>query len=152
MTAATTMPSKVAATVATSPHLVPIRAYAQNYAWGLKPEDGSLAADLYAKNSGDDIDPSKPYAEMWMGTHPSGPATIAGQPDKTLLDFLAENDLPSIPYLFKVLSVAKPLSIQAHPDKQLAEQLHQARPNVYKDDNHKPEMCVALTSTFVTPL
>lgn len=26
--------------------------------------------------AGDDVDPSKPYAELWMGTHPSGPSTI----------------------------------------------------------------------------
>lgn len=50
-----------------------------------------------------------------------------------------------LPFLLKVLSVAKALSIQAHPDKALAERLHAARPDVYKDDNHKPEMAVALT-------
>lgn len=37
------------------------------------------------------------------------------------------------------------MSIQAHPDKKLAESLHASRPNVYKDDNHKPEMAIALT-------
>ena len=50
-----------------------------------------------------------------------------------------------LPFLLKVLSVAKALSIQAHPDKALAERLNAARPDVYKDDNHKPEMAVALT-------
>lgn len=45
----------------------------------------------------------------------------------------------------QVLSVAKALSIQAHPDKQLAEILHKAQPNVYKDDNHKPEMVLAVS-------
>lgn len=50
-----------------------------------------------------------------------------------------------LPFLFKVLSVGKALSIQAHPDKPLAERLHAARPDVYKDDNHKPEMAVAIT-------
>jgi mannose-6-phosphate isomerase len=47
------------------------------------------------------------------------------------------------------------LSIQAHPDKKLAEVLHAKKPNVYKDDNHKPEMALALTDfetlcSFVT--
>ena len=42
-----------------------------------------------------------------------------------------------LPYLFKVLSVNKALSIQAHPDKKLAEKLFASRPDVYKDDNHK---------------
>jgi mannose-6-phosphate isomerase class I len=45
----------------------------------------------------------------------------------------------------QVLSVAKALSIQAHPDKKLAEALHALRPSVYKDDNHKPEMAIAIT-------
>jgi mannose-6-phosphate isomerase len=36
--------------------------------------------------------------------------------------------------LFKVLSVATALSIQAHPDKKAAERLHVARPKDYKDE------------------
>jgi len=47
--------------------------------------------------------------------------------------------------LFKVLSIETALSIQAHPDKKLAEELYQKFPDVYKDDNHKPEMAIALT-------
>ena len=43
------------------------------------------------------------------------------------------------------MSVGKSLSIQAHPDKRLAEKLHAERPSVYKDDNHKPEIAIALT-------
>lgn len=45
----------------------------------------------------------------------------------------------------QVLSVAKALSIQAHPDKVLARKLHEEQPSAYKDDNHKPEMALALT-------
>jgi mannose-6-phosphate isomerase len=41
--------------------------------------------------------------------------------------------------------VAKALSIQAHPNKELARVLHKARPDVYKDGNHKPEMALAIT-------
>ncbi|KAK4410189.1 Mannose-6-phosphate isomerase 1 [Sesamum angolense] len=52
---------------------------------------------------------------------------------------------PDLPFLFKVLSVAKVLSIQAHPDKDLAAILHKREPGVYKDDNHKPEMALAIT-------
>lgn len=37
------------------------------------------------------------------------------------------------------------MSIQAHPDKDLAILLHKEQPLVYKDDNHKPEMALALT-------
>ncbi|CAN0384513.1 unnamed protein product, partial [Ectocarpus sp. 8 AP-2014] len=50
-----------------------------------------------------------------------------------------------LPFMFKVLSINKALSIQAHPDKKLAERLYATRPDLYKDDNHKPEMAVALS-------
>lgn len=55
------------------------------------------------------------------------------------------NATSALPYLFKILSVAKALSIQAHPDRARAAVLHAAFPDQYKDDNHKPEMAVALT-------
>lgn len=44
--------------------------------------------------------------------------------------------LPSLPCLRRY---------QAHPDKKLAERLYATRPDLYKDDNHKPEMAVALS-------
>lgn len=50
-----------------------------------------------------------------------------------------------LPFLLKVLSVNKALSIQAHPDKDLAEKLHDSDPKHYPDPNHKPEMTIALT-------
>jgi mannose-6-phosphate isomerase len=105
--------------------------------------------------SGEGIDETKPYAELWMGTHPSGPSTVVDD-SKPLAEHLKENPewlgkvaaYPGgggLPFLFKVLSVAKSLSIQAHPDKALAEKLHAERPSVYKDDNHKPELAIAIT-------
>jgi mannose-6-phosphate isomerase len=50
-----------------------------------------------------------------------------------------------LPFLLKVLSIAQPLSIQAHPDKELAERLHASKPDIYKDPNHKPEIAIALS-------
>ena len=41
--------------------------------------------------------------------------------------------------------VPLPNGRQAHPDKKLAERLYATRPDLYKDDNHKPEMAVALS-------
>lgn len=43
----------------------------------------------------------------------------------------------NLPFLFKVLSIEKALSIQTHPDKETAERLHATMPNVYKG-----ELCV----------
>ena len=51
----------------------------------------------------------------------------------------------ALPFLLKVLSIARALSVQAHPDLKLAAALHAARPDVYKDANHKPELACALT-------
>lgn len=51
----------------------------------------------------------------------------------------------ALPFLFKVLSIRKALSVQAHPDRSLARRLHASRPDLYRDPNHKPEMTVALT-------
>lgn len=75
-----------------------------------------------------------------MGTHVSGPSTVKHS-SLTLKDHLNGQDLP---FLFKVLSVRTALSIQAHPDKQLAAQLHATDPKNYRDPNHKPEMAIAL--------
>ncbi|KAJ1818182.1 Mannose-6-phosphate isomerase, partial [Coemansia sp. RSA 2599] len=93
---------------------------------------------------------------LWMGTHPSGPSKVFGTdtplaavvqecPEMALGQKVADKYHGQIPYLFKVLSIEKALSIQAHPDKQLAQKLHSERPAVYKDGNHKPEMSIALT-------
>lgn len=38
-----------------------------------------------------------------------------------------------------------PDRLKAHPNKRLAEHLHSERPDVYQDDNHKPEMAVTLS-------
>lgn len=48
----------------------------QKYAWG-KPGDQSVVASL--KAAGDksyEVDADEPYAEMWIGTHPSGPSNL----------------------------------------------------------------------------
>lgn len=47
----------------------------QTYDWGIRGQD-SLVARLFALNSGSLIDPDKPYAEFWMGTHDSGPSFL----------------------------------------------------------------------------
>ena len=70
---------------------------------------------------------------------------------ETYLDKLASKDEKlqvSLSYLFKVLSVRTALSIQAHPNKALAEKLHAERPDKYKDPNHKPEIAIAISPDF----
>jgi mannose-6-phosphate isomerase len=114
------------------------------------------------------VDESRPYAELWLGTHGNGMSYVTIDDDdnknsndnknnnsprhESLQDYVARN--PSLHcgqselgFLLKVLSVRKVLSIQAHPDKALAAQLHAERPSVYKDPNHKPEMAICLSDT-----
>lgn len=110
----------------------------QPYAWGMIGAS-SLAAQLAAKSTS--IVLTQPYAEYWMGTHPKGQSYLLDQ-DKPSLKSYLKRDLP---YLFKILSVETALSIQAHPNKEHAKILHQTNPKEYPDDNHKPEMAIALT-------
>jgi mannose-6-phosphate isomerase len=90
-----------------------------------------------------------------MGTHPSLPSKDLST-GRSLLDLVGDNQAlmsteitkkydKKLPFLFKVLSIAKALSIQAHPNKKLAEKLHARDPKNYPDDNHKPEMTIAIT-------
>ena len=126
----------------------------QNYDWGITGD--SEVASLGERNTGTSADREKPHAELWMGTHPSGPSivkgtgeglkeTIAAKAEEFLGKVTLETFGADLPFLTKVLSVAKALSIQAHPDKTLARALHADRPHVYKDANHKPEMTLAIT-------
>lgn len=124
----------------------------QNYPWG-KVGSQSIISTLTGNNS------EAPMAELWMGAHPKAPSKVLIDGDGTLpLDkVIAENPEailgpkvlaefgPTLPFLFKVLSVGAPLSIQAHPDKELAKKLHQKDPANYPDDNHKPEVAIAIT-------
>lgn len=107
-----------------------------------------------------------PYAELWVGTHASTPCRIIcaeskrDEPYTSLKSFIedevilvdpdkvsrySELHAHGLPFLLKVLSIAKPLSIQAHPDKVLAAKLHRNAPDMYRDANHKPELAVALS-------
>ncbi|CUM67743.1 uncharacterized protein PRCAT00005448001 [Priceomyces carsonii] len=133
----------------------------QNYDWGKLGSTSAVAQFAASSNPATKIDESKPYAELWMGTHPSVPSIAAdlGLKGKTLRDIVSSNpdeyldksiinkfhSSKELPFLFKVLSIRKVLSIQAHPDKKLGAQLHASDPKNYPDDNHKPEMAIAIT-------
>ncbi|KAL8290619.1 hypothetical protein RQP46_002877 [Phenoliferia psychrophenolica] len=137
------------------PALFEIICGAQSYDWGKLGKDGSKVSHFAQGTPGFSYDPEKPYAELWMGTHPSCPSRLASS-NESLKEYLAKNPEllgskvvqkfgDDLPFLFKVLAIRKALSIQAHPDKTLAKKLHADHPEIYKDPNHKPEMAVALT-------
>ncbi|WP_319409798.1 mannose-6-phosphate isomerase, class I [uncultured Desulfosarcina sp.] len=132
----------------------------QPYEWGSR----TAIADLLGQPS-----PAPgPQAEMWMGTHPKGPSKVVAGDQKIPLQQLIDRQSVGIlgrdvcmrygnalPYLFKVLAAARPLSIQAHPSKRQAVEgfsrenregkAVDAPDRNYRDDNHKPEIICALT-------
>ncbi|XP_011304120.1 mannose-6-phosphate isomerase [Fopius arisanus] len=127
----------------------------QNYDWGMKGMTSCVARLLKGSSPDAEVEDEKTYSELWMGTHQNGPSFIK-ETGKSLREFVAENKEvlgeavrksfgDDLPFLFKVLSVRKALSLQAHPDKERAEALHKLYPEIYKDPNHKPEMPIALT-------
>lgn len=76
-----------------------------------------------------------------MGTHPSLPSKDL-YTQRSLQDLINDNEAlvsqdvsqrfgKKLPFLLKVLSVQKALSIQAHPNKKLAEELHAKDPEHY---------------------
>jgi len=108
----------------------------------------------------------EPMAEYWLGAHDSASSTLITKDGEIGLNQFIEKDKEKtlgktvakkfgrLPYLLKILDVRDMLSIQVHPAKHEAE-LEFARENKekipsnaphrnYKDDNHKPELMVAL--------
>ncbi|CAK9816653.1 Mannose-6-phosphate isomerase [Anthophora plagiata] len=127
----------------------------QTYDWGKHGIDSTVATLMKSANPNFVLDEKKPYAELWMGTHPNGPSYMK-ELNMTLEEYIKQNNEvlgnsvqkifgSHLPFLFKVLSVNKALSIQAHPNKKKAKELHQQYPTIYKDANHKPELAIALT-------
>ena len=126
----------------------------QNYDWGTKNEDAFIPKFL-------GIEPVKDlaYGELWIGAHPKAPSEIEIEGTKYPLNSIIDN-FPvevlgnhiskkyncKLPFLLKVLSASRALSIQLHPNKRQAEVLHAKDPKNYPDDNHKPEIAIALDS------
>jgi mannose-6-phosphate isomerase len=101
-----------------------------------------------------------------MGVHPEGPSETEDRGERISLPTLIDRDpalylgeaaargFGALPFLFKLLAAAKPLSIQVHPNLEQAaagwERENRAdippeAPNRnYKDRNHKPEILCAL--------
>jgi mannose-6-phosphate isomerase len=108
----------------------------------------------------------EPRAELWLGAHATSSATVDG---RSLDDVIAEDPAAvvgaaavkefgtGLPFLLKVLAAAKPLSLQAHPSRQQAEEGFRreeeagipldAGHRLYKEDWPKPEMLCALVDS-----
>jgi mannose-6-phosphate isomerase len=98
----------------------------QNYSWGKQGLDSIVA--ILMKSSNPEFIPKEnlPYAELWMGTHPNGPSFLKNQ-NISLDEYIQKNNVlgnqvtntygKKLPFLLKVLSIKKALSIQVHPTK-----------------------------------
>merc|ERR1712093_717843 len=148
--------SSSAPTIMTS-SIIQLECQCNNYPWGKKGKD-SVAARYAAATPGGsfELDEKKEYAEQWMGTYPTTPSLVLST-GKDLQEHLNANKEALIgkpilskfgadlPYLPKILSIAKALPLQIHPDKDLARKLHENDPSKFGDSNHKPEIAVALS-------
>ncbi len=131
----------------------------QEYAWGSYTAIPELLGQTPSGN---------PQAELWMGAHPKAPSLVEYEgrqvalpelieryPEEILGKTAAKKFDKQLPYLFKILAAAKPLSIQAHPGRHQAAEgferenslgISLSAPNRnYKDANHKPECLCAIT-------
>lgn len=87
--------------------MLEIQGVAQNYDWGKLGLDSKVA--MLASKNGLVVDETKPYAELWMGTHPSAPSTIRDS-NATLQSIINETTLSphvyekykDLPFLLKV--------------------------------------------------
>ncbi|MFI5086152.1 MAG: mannose-6-phosphate isomerase, class I [Actinomycetales bacterium] len=110
-----------------------------------------------------------PEAELWIGAHPGSPslavrsdgsrdpldALISADPEGTLGPGARELFGDRLPFLAKILAAGSPLSLQVHPTMEQARAgfaaenaagvASDAPQRNYRDDNHKPEMILALT-------
>lgn len=129
----------------------------QNYAWG--------SYETLALMRGAPAPTEQPEAELWVGAHPAAPsvahvdggtytldALVAEQPNR-FLNSQRTNDV--FPFLFKILAIESPLSIQVHPTDEQAQAgfadenargipLNDPARN-YKDTFSKPETVIALS-------
>lgn len=128
----------------------------RSYPWGSRT--------MMARLQGRPCPTERPEAELWFGAHPMCPSTVAGRsllevieedPEGCLGSRVAERFGSSLPFLLKILAAEEPLSLQAHPSLEQAQEGF-ARENAagidltapqrnYRDANHKPELAVALT-------
>lgn len=135
----------------------------QHYAWG----GYNYIPQLLGQENRD----GKPYAEYWMGAHPSASSQVSVNGQNISLNQLITNDpatfitpevfdkFGELPYLFKILDVKDMLSIQVHPSKEEAVKGFEAEEAAgipinaphrnYKDKNHKPEVMVALSEFWL---
>ncbi len=132
--------------------VVKITAQMKSYPWGGLDYIQDLVSQ--PKKEGEAI------GELWMGVHPNGPSRVPSSDNLLLSEFLSKNKSflgkhGAFPFLLKVMSIEKPLSIQCHPNSVQAkkgyageEEIRKSVPQAlwnYADSNPKAEILYALS-------
>ncbi len=143
---------------------MPITGKVQHYAWG--------GYYYLPKLLNIPVKKGETYAEFWLGTHERGSAELKNGSDQpvSLKDYIeafprqtlgeqAYQLFGRLPFLLKVLDVKDMLSIQVHPSKENARTAFEAEnasgidltapDRNFKDDNHKPELMLALSEFWL---
>ena len=139
------------------PYLLPLRGSIKTYAWGSRT--------FLAALGGRPAPTAEPEAELWIGAHRDGSAEVSwGGAWIPLREAIARDPIgflgaagverfgAELAFLLKVLAVARPLSLQVHPDRAqaLAGYERERAAGVargegsYRDPRPKPELIVAL--------
>ncbi|GMT09424.1 hypothetical protein PFISCL1PPCAC_721 [Pristionchus fissidentatus] len=131
--------------------------HCNNYLWGKEGANSEVARLFAAGHPDFVINPKATYSELWMGTHPDGPARVRGSSRKLSTHIAASESAKNLsnnnskknnvhlPFIMKVMSIDRTLSLQVHPTKEQAVRLHARDPKNYPDEHHKPELAYALT-------
>lgn len=138
-----------------------LRNTVQHYDWG----SPTALPDLYGYGNPH----GEPMAELWLGAHPKAPSRLLAESGEVPLDeYISKSPVRALgraaaarpnageglPFLFKILCAAKPLSIQVHPTRRQAQAGYAAEQEAgvdpadprrnYRDANHKPELICAI--------
>ena len=137
--------------------IFPLKNQIQNYAWGSR--------EILGRMRGVPVPTEQPEAEVWVGAHPAAPSRATVDGTESPLNELIQAE-PSrflrpdrtsdwFPFLFKILAIDAPLSIQVHPtpeqaiagfeDEQARGIAIDAPYRNYKDRYSKPETVIALS-------
>ncbi len=125
----------------------------KNYEWG-KLGNNSLIKNFIISNKQNHYNTDY-MAEIWYGTHELGVSKILNNNfsiNSVISKYMDINYINNygndIPFIFKILTIMKPLSIQIHPIEELAKKLHKDNSSLYTDPNQKSEMALALSDDF----
>ena len=142
--------------------ILPLECPVRHYDWGSRTALGRLTGRPAS---------GRPEAELWMGAHPVAPSVaqvgpgsgsgrvtldrlVADRPIETLGRCAAAGQGAALPFLFKLLALGRPVSVQVHPTRARAARgfAEEERTGVpidaphrsYRDRGHKPELMLAL--------